>query len=154
MEFTPETLAQVAQYSAAVLGAFLAALWLALIFWTFRDFRSRSRDRLVRVLAALVVALLGPLGLVIYLILRPPRTLAEEYQHTLEEEALLSEIEERSTCPGCGSRTQSDWQICPQCHTRLHKPCSHCGRLMQLAWKVCPYCATPVPGVNADTLGL
>lgn len=137
-------------YFTAFLGAFVAALWLSLIFWTYRDARERTDDRLAHILAALVVGVLGPAGLVIYLLLRPPRTLDEIYQDTLEEEALLKEIEARSVCPGCGARTQQDWQICPNCHTRLHKPCTNCGQMMELSWQVCPYCATPAPGAAKE----
>jgi RNA polymerase subunit RPABC4/transcription elongation factor Spt4 len=139
-------------YLTASFGAFLAALWLSLVFWTYRDIRSRTQDRLMHILAALVVALLSVPGLVVYLILRPSRTLEEAYQHTLEEEALLTEIEERPVCPGCGARTREDWQVCPNCHTRLRKPCNSCGRLMELPWKLCPYCSTPAPGVRAEGL--
>ena len=110
-------------YATAIFAGFLAALWLGLIFWTQRDIRARSRDRLIALLAPLLVAFLNLPGVVIYLILRPPRTLDEEYQHTLEEEALLTEIEDSPVCPGCGGRTQADWQICPTCHTRLRKAC-------------------------------
>lgn len=137
-------------YLTAVFAAFLAATWLGLVFWTYRDIRSRSRDRLIHLLAALLVALVNIPGVIVYLILRPPRTLDEEYQHTLEEEALLTEVEERPVCPGCGGKTQRDWQVCPACHTRLRKPCTRCGRLMELPWQICPYCATPAPGVRAE----
>lgn len=137
-------------FLTAFFGAFLAALWLSLVFWTLRDIRSRSQDRLAQVFAVLVVALLNLPGLVVYLILRPPYTLDEIYQHTLEEEALLAQIEQRPTCPGCGTHTQPGWQVCPQCHTRLRKPCSSCGELMELPWQICPHCSTPVPGVRAE----
>jgi hypothetical protein len=137
-------------YLTAGLGAFLVALWIGLVYWTYRDMRSRSRDRLLRILAAVLVALLHLPGAVIYLILRPPRTLDEEYQHTLEEEALLSEIEDRPVCPGCNTRASAEWQVCPVCLTRLRKPCLACGRLLELPWKVCAYCGTPVPGVRAE----
>ncbi|MCK4962101.1 MAG: hypothetical protein KAS19_06430, partial [Anaerolineales bacterium] len=90
-------------YLTAFFGAFLAALWLSLVFWTLRDIRSRSQDRLVHILASLVVAVLNLPGLVIYMILRPRQTLNEVYGHTLEEEALLSEIEDRPACSGCGA---------------------------------------------------
>lgn len=137
------------QILLALFGAFLAALWLSLVFWTFRDLQARNQDRMLQILASLVVLVLGPLGVVIYLILRPPMTIDEVYQQTLEEEALLSEIEQRPLCPGCGQRTHEDWQVCPNCHTHLHKPCHNCGRLMELSWQLCPYCGTTVPGVRA-----
>lgn len=139
------------QYLTAALGAFLAALWLSLIFWTYRDIRSRTSDRLVQILAALLAAVLGPFGVMVYLILRPRQTIDEVYQHTLEEEALLAEIEENALCPGCGSRTHPEWQLCPTCHTHLRKGCEHCGRMMELSWQICPYCETPVKGVRAES---
>lgn len=127
------------------LGAFLAALWFSLVLWTFRDMRARSRDVLAQVMAALVVAVLTLPGLLIYLILRPPKTLAEQYEQSLEEEALLQEIEERRICPGCTRQVEEAWQICPNCLTRLKNPCIECGKLIDLAWTVCPYCATAQP---------
>ena len=73
-------------------GAFLAALWLSLVIWTYRDIRQRARDPLARILAVLVVAVLFLPGILIYLILRPPHTLEDDYQHTLEEEALAERL--------------------------------------------------------------
>lgn len=127
----------------AFIGAFLSALWLSLVIWTFRDMRARSRDIFAAILAALVVAILLLPGLVIYLILRPRETLAEAYQRALEEEALLRQIEERPICPGCQRDIEPDWMVCPSCHTRLRKTCMNCGRLNELNWDICPYCGTP-----------
>ena len=132
----------------AFFGAFLSALWLSLVIWTFRDMRSRSRDIFAQVLAALVVGVLTLPGLIIYMILRPPRTLAETYEQSLEEEALLQEIEDKRVCPGCGRHAQEEWVVCPNCYTRLKKNCAHCGRLMDLPWNLCPYCARPVDGLR------
>jgi RNA polymerase subunit RPABC4/transcription elongation factor Spt4 len=137
-----ETVSNVFVVIAAFLGAFLAALWLGLVIWTFRDIRSRSRDIFAQILATLVVAILNLPGLLIYMMVRPRETLAEAYDRSLEEEALLQSIEERESCPGCGQRTESEWIICPHCHTRLKKHCHHCGRVLQLHWTVCPYCGT------------
>jgi RNA polymerase subunit RPABC4/transcription elongation factor Spt4 len=136
---------------AAFSGAFLVALWMALIVWAYRDIRSRARDPLAHVLSVLVVMILFIPGVLVYLILRPQRTLEEEYQRTLEEEALLTAIEEQAVCPGCERRTREDWQVCPNCQTRLRKPCQHCGRLMELPWNICPYCGTPAPGMRHET---
>ena len=134
-------------YDVIVVYAIISVvgLWLATIMWVFRDMGARSRDGLARLLMALVSAL--PLiGLVVYLFLRPRETLSEAYERSLEEEALLQEIEEKPSCPGCGQRVQEKWQICPNCHTRLKKPCGICGSLLELPWKLCPYCAAPQGG--------
>jgi RNA polymerase subunit RPABC4/transcription elongation factor Spt4 len=154
MTFDPTQLSSLVLIFTAWGGAFLAALWLSLIIWTYRDIRARGRDPLMRILAVLVVAVLFLPGIAIYLILRPSRTLEEEYQFTLEEEALLQSIEENDLCPGCGRRTQPGWQICPNCHTKLRKPCHQCGKLMGLPWNLCPYCGTPAPGMRREVSDL
>lgn len=130
----------------AGLGAMTAAFWLALIIWTFRDMRSRSRDIFAQILAALLVAVLFLPGWVIYWMLRPKETLAEAYERSLEEEALLQGIEEVLVCPGCGARVQGEFVMCPSCHTKLKKSCQNCGRALNLRWGVCPYCSTPSLG--------
>ena len=135
-------------------GAFLAALWIALVIWTYRDIRARARDPLVQILSALLVAVLNLPGVLVYLILRPARTLEEEYQHTLEEESLLQALEDLPLCPGCERRVQNEWQVCPNCHTKLKKSCHHCSKLMELPWNICPYCGTPVPGMRQDSLNI
>ena len=133
-------------------AAFLVALWASLIVWTFRDIKARARDPLVRILAVLLVALLFLPGVLVYLILRPARTIDEEYQQTLEEEALLQAIEDSQLCPGCGRRIKENWLVCPGCQTKLKKNCHNCGRLMELPWNICPFCATPSPGMRRDNL--
>ena len=130
-------------------GAFFLALWVSLIIWTFRDARSRSRDVFAILLATLMVVVFGPLGLLLYFLLRPSETLAELYERSLEEEALLQDLEERVVCPGCRRKIQADWQVCPDCHTILRKTCLNCGRLLHLRWNICPYCVAPA----ADTTG-
>ena len=131
-------------------GAFLAALWISLIVWTYRDIRTRARDPLVQTLATLLVAVLNLPGILVYLILRPPRTLEEDYQKTLEEEALLQALEDLPLCPGCERRVKDEWQVCPNCHTKLKKNCENCDRLMELPWNICPYCGTPAAGMRRD----
>ena len=150
MTLDPTFLSSLTLVLTGLAGAFLVALWLALVIWTYRDMRSRHRDRLVHILAALMVALLNLPGVLVYLILRPARTLEEEYQQTLEEEALLQSIEDQSVCPGCERQIREDWLICPSCHTKLRKHCHSCGRLMELPWNICPYCGTPAPGMRKE----
>jgi RNA polymerase subunit RPABC4/transcription elongation factor Spt4 len=128
----------------ALLGAFLAALWLSLILWTIKDIRARSSDRLAQILAVLTVSLLTLPGLLLYLLLRPSRTLEEVYQSSLEEEALLASLAGRITCPGCSRQVESEWRVCPTCTTLLRKPCRDCGRTLDLTWIVCPFCGVTV----------
>jgi RNA polymerase subunit RPABC4/transcription elongation factor Spt4 len=154
MIFDPSALSNFLMILTLWGGAFVAALWLSLAIWTFRDIRARTRDVLARVLAVLVVLLFFLPGLVIYLILRPPQSLEEEYQQTLEEEALLQTIEDSPLCPGCGRRVRDQWVICPNCQTKLRKPCHQCGKLMELPWNICPFCGNPAPGMRRENLSL
>ncbi|NOH13830.1 MAG: zinc ribbon domain-containing protein [Chloroflexi bacterium] len=154
MPLDPTTLSNVLLLLTAWGGAFVLALWLSLIFWTYRDIRLRAKDNFMRILAVLVVAILFLPGVVIYLILRPPQTIEEEYQSTLEEEALLQTVEHSHHCPGCGIRVQDDWMVCPNCHTRLKKTCHHCSKAMELSWDLCAYCGTPVPGMRKESMTL
>lgn len=154
MTFDPAFLSNLLLILTAFGGAFLAALWVALIIWTYRDIRTRSRDPLVQILSTLLVTVLNLPGLLVYLILRPPRTLEEEYQRTLEEEALLQALEDLPLCPGCERRVKDEWQVCPNCHTRLKKSCPSCGKFMELPWNICPFCGTPSPGTRREGISL
>jgi len=148
----PNIVLVILQILLAFSAAFLIALWVSMVIWTFRDVRSRSRDVFAILLATLMVVVFGLLGLLLYLLLRPKETLAEVYERSLEEEALLQDLEERVVCPGCRRKTEEEWQVCPNCHTILKKTCLNCGQLLHLRWSICPYCASPAVDttVHAD----
>ena len=128
------------QVIIALFGAFFLAFWVSMVIWTFRDVRSRARDIFAQLLATLMVMVFNLPGLFLYFILRPQETLVEAYERSLEEEALLQDIEERLVCPGCKRKIQPDFIICPDCHTRLKKSCPNCRHLLHLKWNICPYC--------------
>jgi len=138
--FDPEQAGGILPLAIGIAAAVLTALTISMAIWAYRDMRTRTRDNVVQIMAAIVVALLNVPGLLIYLILRPQETLNEQYQRSLEEEALLREIEQRNVCPGCGAPTKENWRVCPFCHTKLRKPCENCDELLELAWSVCPFC--------------
>jgi len=142
-----DILAQVPTYLtilATICGGITVALVGGMAIWTFRDIRSRSRDFLAQILATLLVLVLPIVGLVVYLMLRPRETLAEAYERSLEEEALLQAIEEPEICPGCGQRVKGNYLYCPACHTRLKRACPDCGHALHLRWSICPYCGANV----------
>ncbi len=142
MENILEQLTTVLGVLLSVGAAFVVALWLSTIIWVFRDIRARTRD-IFAVLLALLLALVLPFaGVLLYLLLRPRETLAEQYERSLEEEALLQEIEERTVCPACHESVDEDFLLCPNCSTRLKNRCTNCDKLMKLDWNICPYCGT------------
>ncbi|MCG2770435.1 MAG: zinc ribbon domain-containing protein [Anaerolineae bacterium] len=150
----PANLTVIIQIILFILGAYLFALYLGLLVWTWRDIRARSRDLLTALLSLLVVLLFNLPGLLLYFVLRPRQTLSEVYARELEEEALLQEIEDRHTCPECERRVEPDFMLCPWCLATLRNRCSVCGNLLNLRWEVCPHCGEKVPAVEEIMEGI
>jgi RNA polymerase subunit RPABC4/transcription elongation factor Spt4 len=134
-----------ATLAATVAGAYLLVLWIGIIAWTYRDIRDRTRDTAFQIVAVLLVLVFNIPGWIIYMILRPDETLAEAYSRSLEEEALLQELEEQGICPSCRRYVSADFVICPHCRTQLKDPCTNCSRALNFNWVACPYCTTQKP---------
>jgi hypothetical protein len=128
----------------ATCGAMTIALWGGMGIWAFRDIRARSRDILAQILGTLLVIVLPVIGFMVYLMLRPQETLADAYERSLEQEALLQAIEEPEICPGCGQRVKGTYLFCPSCHTKLKRACPSCNQPIHLRWSLCAYCGTHV----------
>lgn len=126
---------------------FIVAMWLALVFWTYKDARRRISDP-VMVWLAVAAALLFPYaGALFYTILRPPEYLDDMLERELEIRARELEIAGGShRCPGCEMPVRDDFLICPNCRQRLKASCGKCGRPLDPAWQVCPYCENTVRG--------
>ncbi len=131
-----------ATLAVTVAGAYVLVLWIGIIAWTYRDIRDRTRDTAFQIVAVLLVLVFNIPGWIIYMILRPDETLAEAYARSLEEEALLQELEEQGICPSCKRYVTADFVICPYCRTQLKEPCANCGRPLSFNWVACPYCTT------------
>lgn len=134
----------------AALITYLLVLWVLMVWWVFRDIRERTRDPFLQAAAVFVVLVFNLPGLWLYLIGRPRETLAEAYARTLEEEALLQELEDLKACPTCRRRVTEDFVVCPICQTQLKEPCARCARPLSHAWAACPYCAAARRGVTPE----
>jgi RNA polymerase subunit RPABC4/transcription elongation factor Spt4 len=131
-----------ATLAATVAAAYVLVLWIGIIAWTYRDIHDRTRDTAFQIVAVLLVLVFNIPGWFIYMILRPSETLSEAYARSLEEEALLQELEEQGVCPSCKRYVSADFVICPHCRTQLKEPCANCGRPLNFNWVACPYCMT------------
>ncbi len=137
-------LEQLLRIGITIISAYFIALWFACVWWTFRDIRSRTTDIFLQIAATLLVAVFSLPGLLIYMVLRPPKTLAQLYEDSLEEEAFLQGIQVHNSCPVCKQRVEGDFIFCPWCQTRLKRTCTRCERPLILRWKMCPFCGTSV----------
>jgi hypothetical protein len=123
---------------------FVALLWLGLAFWVHRDARRRIKDPWVAGTATLLglVPLAGPL---VYLLFRPPETLADVKARRVELRALERHfLRPQPQCPVCQAGIEPSFLVCPVCTTHLKTACSHCSAPLEPLWQACPYCAAPV----------
>lgn len=124
---------------------FVAVFWLGLAFWVNRDARRRMDDAWVVGTATLVglVPFIGPL---VYLLFRPPETLADVRAREIEVRALEARLLPKPgpRCPVCRSAVEASYLVCPICTTTLKEPCLSCKAPLEPLWQTCPYCATPI----------
>jgi hypothetical protein len=129
------------------LAGYVAVLWIATAYFVWRDARRRSSSPAFQLLALLLGFLPPFLGALVYLVIRPPRTLDEERAFALEEQS-LRELESDPVamrpCPSCGKDIEVDFIVCPYCRTQFARRCHGCDRVLRLGWAVCPYCAEEV----------
>lgn len=158
MDKVLEVFASGAKLIIALGLAYFAALWFALIVWTYRDIEQRTRSVITQIFATLLAVLFFVPGALLYLVLRPRETLDEAFQRSLEEEYLLQDLEDLPRCHSCHRAIESDWVICPSCHTELRHECPTCAHLVRVTWDICPYCATElepaaVPAAEESSIG-
>lgn len=128
--------------------AYLAVLWIAIIIWVSKDANNRTNSLLFQVFAILIVIVLTPLfGLLIYLIIRPSRTLTEKYLESIQLQILDEEGKKESMdkCPVCNEHISRDYKFCPYCAAKVQKVCSACKKMYQTNWDICPYCGKKEP---------
>ncbi|MFH0776234.1 MAG: zinc ribbon domain-containing protein [Patescibacteria group bacterium] len=119
--------------------AYLFVVLVAIVIWVARDVVARSKSLVFQVFAILLVITLNLPGLLIYLIVRPQKTLVEKYHETLEHRVL---VEGEETCPKCDRPLPLNFQFCPSCGEEARKQCKKCHKLVSKSWSVCPYCGT------------
>ena len=146
-EVVSERLVSLLLVSAQVIIAYIAVLWLALTYWTFRDIRKRTTDPVVQGLSVALVFGFFLAGYWVYLLLRPGQTIAEREEERLRA-ALISDYAVTALCPYCREQVRDDFVLCPSCHFALREACKTCTRALQPMWSVCPFCASPRPGTK------
>src|SRR5450631_959323 len=107
---------------------FVAVLYLALIYWTYSDARRRILDPML-VGCATAAALFPFVGVIVYMILRPPEYLEDVRERELETQAAEAQLHELDSglCPYCDYRIERDFVRCPSCLRKLKERCVSCS---------------------------
>jgi RNA polymerase subunit RPABC4/transcription elongation factor Spt4 len=127
---------------------FVVVLWLACAFWVFKDARRRIDDKIVLTVAVLTGIVFGPVGLLVYAIVRPPETLADRQARDLEVAMMEARVSEGERCSFCRTPVKEDYLVCPTCGRRLRTMCPQCRRPIDPQWRVCPYCEADLHPVS------
>jgi RNA polymerase subunit RPABC4/transcription elongation factor Spt4 len=132
------------QLGFRAIALYFIFIWLASAYWAYRDLQSRTNNPVAPYLAAALIILFTPFlfifGVLLYKILRPGTTVADQSERALAEEAMMVEIESQPHCANCARQVHADWIICPTCRNRLRRVCPNCSRLVELDWSLCAWC--------------
>ncbi len=69
---------------------FMIAFWLACAYWVFKDARRRVEDPIILVVCVLTGLVFGPLGLLIYSIVRPAELIVDSREREMEMEMMAA----------------------------------------------------------------
>ncbi len=130
------------QTAFTVVVVLLVILYILSIIWVVRDAYLRGTTWYIWA----IVALVPVVGVIAYCLLRPPMLQIDKDEQELEVALKQRELMKYGECATCGYPVDSNYVLCPNCHTQLKNLCTHCERALEPAWTICPYCATPVGG--------
>ena len=72
---------------------YIAILWISVVFWVAKDISNRSLNAIFQIFCILITIILPLLGLFIYLLIRPEKTLLEkdfeELFYVLREKGIM-----------------------------------------------------------------
>lgn len=119
-------------------GIYLALLWLAVVAWVLRDITTRTNNLLVVVITALFV-LVGTLpALVLYLLIRPEKTISETMNQQLFHASVFDK--DVTSCQHCNALVRAEYKFCPNCSTQLQVHCKSCDYIVNPTWNYCINC--------------
>lgn len=133
------------QTAITVVVVFLVILYILSIVWVIRDAYTRGATWYVWA----VVSLVPLVGVIAYCLMRPPLLLIDKDEQELEIALKQRELMKYGECAHCHYPVESDYIICPNCHTQLKNMCPTCRHALDPAWSICPYCATQIGGQPA-----
>lgn len=130
------------QLVVTILAIMLLLLYVLCIVWVARDAYSRGAVWYVWA----IISLVPVVGVVAYLLLRPPMMQIDHDEQELEVALKQRQLMKYGECSRCGYPVENNYIVCPNCSQRLKNVCANCRRPLDPAWNTCPYCASPAPG--------
>lgn len=133
---------------------YLCVLWIAIILWVTKDITNRTNNVVLQIISISLVIFLTPIfGLVIYLIVRPAKTLIEQYYEEFELDLINTEeqFKEVEHCPFCNAKTNASFNYCTLCAKEIVKDCVSCKKSVRVNWVACPYCGHAQEEIIEDT---
>ncbi|MCP4522775.1 MAG: hypothetical protein GY828_00995 [Candidatus Gracilibacteria bacterium] len=124
-------------------------IWIALIVWVIKDINNRTQSILFQLISILIIFLGTPLGVFIYLLIRPSKTIFEKYHAEVENNLDLmqeiineknNDIGDRLHCFVCETPVLPEFKFCPKCEIQLKQECHECTKTVYRNWEICPYC--------------
>lgn len=100
-------------------------LWISILFWVTRDSLQRTPNTGFHIFAILLNLLLPGVGLLIYLLVRPEKSMLEVFHDELERRAFG---ERQMGCSDCGGLNPEGSKFCVFCGEKLHRECPECGK--------------------------
>ena len=135
--WTPEV-----QMALMVIGISFVVLYVLCVVWVARD--AYARGALWYLWA--IVALIPIVGIIAYVLMRPPMMQIDHDEQELEVAMKQRQLMKYGECSRCGYPVEDNYVVCPNCSQRLKNVCGNCRHPLNPSWNSCPYCAAPAPG--------
>lgn len=129
---------------------YFAILWILFCLWVLKDISSRTRNPLHILLSVFFVFVLNLPGLLLYLMLRPEKTIEEAKALDIH---LLSQLEDGLiNCGNCTNIMRRHYKFCTICGASLLANCESCNKQINPIWLSCAHCGVNLQPLPAEKL--
>ena len=104
-------------------------IWISLLVWVIKDITNRTDKIYVQIIGILTILIFTPFWIFLYLLIRPHKTLFEQYYSEVESnlECLSEEVIEKiwkknlemTSCEKCSREISEEFKYCPYCKRKI-----------------------------------
>jgi glucan phosphoethanolaminetransferase (alkaline phosphatase superfamily) len=105
-------------------------IWVIILIWITKDIKNRTNNIFLQILSILTVLIFTPFGLFLYLLIRPTKTLFEQYYSEIEHNLdsllvdMIKNIWKKNfniiSCLECSKYIQAEFKYCPYCKKKVN----------------------------------